>query len=208
MDSINTVKMEVKLFSKWDCAVDVPQAWAKRYITLTPVTLPHTSGKCFGKQFGKSKMNIVERLVNKMMRAGQGSKKVAGKYIRGRGNTGKKQKALMIIEKAFDIVEKRTKQNPLQVFVNAIINAGPREETTTIIYGGIRYHKAVDVSAQRRVDFALKYISLGAFATSFKTKKRIEECLADEIVWAANSDTKSYTIQRKEETERISQSAR
>jgi small subunit ribosomal protein S7 len=153
-------------------------------------------------------MNIIERLANKLMRSGQGSKKVAGKFIRGGGNTGKKQKALKIVEKAFDIVEKRTKKNPVQVFVSAILNSGPREETTTIIYGGIRYHKAVDVSAQRRVDFALKYIALGAFATAFNSKKSIEECLADEIVWASNSDTKSYAVQRKEETERIAQSAR
>jgi len=200
--------MEAKLFDRWDCNVDIPEAWAKRYIAVTQTQLPHTSGKKFGKQFGKSKMNVIERLVNKMMRSGQGSKKVAGKFIRGGGNTGKKQNALKIVEKALEIVEKRTKKNPLQVLVNAILHAGPAEETTTIIYGGIRYHKAVDVSAQRRVDFALKYISLGAFATAFNSKKRIEECLADEITWASNSDTKSYAIQRKEETERIAQSAR
>jgi small subunit ribosomal protein S7 len=200
--------MEAKLFGKWECNVDVPQAWAKRYVKVTSTSLPHTSGRNFGKKFGKSKMNIIERLANKLMRSGQGSKKVAGKFIRGGGNTGKKQKALKIVEKAFDIVEKRTKKNPVQVFVSAILNSGPREETTTIIYGGIRYHKAVDVSAQRRVDFALKYIALGAFATAFNSKKSIEECLADEIVWASNSDTKSYAVQRKEETERIAQSAR
>ncbi len=200
--------MESKLFDRWDYNVEVSEDWAKRYITIKPIQVPHTSGKNFGKQFGKSKMNIVERLVNKMMRSSQGSKKVAGKYIRGRGNTGKKQNALGIVERALEIVEKRSKQNPLQVLINAIIQAGPREETTTIIYGGIRYHKAVDVSAQRRIDFALKYISLGAFVTAFKNKKPISECLADEIVWAANSDTKSFAIQRKEETERIAQSAR
>lgn len=200
--------MEAKLFDRWDCNVDVPQNWAKKYINIKPVKLPHTSGKTFGKQFGKSKMSVVERLANKLMRSGQGSKKVAGRYIRGGGNTGKKQQALRIVEKAFEIVEKRTKKNPVQVFVDALLNAGPREETTTIIYGGIRYHKAVDVSAQRRMDFALKYISLGAFATAFNTKKKIYECLADEIIWASNSDTKSYAIQRKEETERIAQSAR
>jgi len=200
--------MEAKLFGKWEWDVDVPVAWAKRYVNVSPMQLPHTSGRGFGKKFGKAKMNIVERLVNRLMRSGQGSKKVAGKYIRGGGNTGQKQQAMLIVEKAFEIVEKRAKKNPLQVCVSAILNSGPREETTTIIYGGIRYHKAVDVSAQRRVDFGLKYISLGAFATAFNSKKTIEECLADEIVWAANSDTKSYAIQRKEETERIAQSAR
>jgi small subunit ribosomal protein S7 len=200
---------EIKLFGRWDYnAVTLKDQGMARYISLTPVHLPHTSGRFIGKQFLKSKMNIVERLVNKMMRSGQGTRKVAGKYIRGGGNTGKKLNALHIIEKAFELVEQRTKKNPIQVYVDAIQNAGPREETTTIIYGGIRYHQAVDVSTQRRVDFALKYLSLGAFATAFNNRKSIEECLADEIVWASNSEPKSYAIQRKEETERIAGSAR
>lgn len=201
--------MDVKLFDRWSFnEVQVKDEGMKRYISLNPVYLPHNSGRLSGKQFSKSKMNIVERLVNKMMRSGQGTKKVAGKFIRGSGNTGKKQNAMKIVEKAFEIVEKKTKKNPIQVFVDALMNTGPREETTTIIYGGIRYHQAVDVSSQRRVDFGLKYISLGAFATAFRNKKNIQECLADEIIAAANLDMKSYAVQRKEETERIAQSAR
>jgi small subunit ribosomal protein S7 len=208
-DSGNSAKMEVKLFNKWGFEdIQVKDEGMKRYISLKPVYVPHSAGRLSGKQFAKSKMNIVERLVNKMMRSGQGTKKVAGKFIRGGGNTGKKQNALKIVEKAFDIIEKKTKKNPIQVFIDALTNTGPREETTTIIYGGIRYHHAVDVSSQRRVDFGLKYISIGAFATSFRNKKTIEECLADEIIAAANQDIKSYAIQRKEETERIAQSAR
>ncbi len=199
---------DIKLFGRWDYEVDIADRGMARYINLSKVIIPHSSGRNQGKQFSKSKMNIVERLVNKLMRSGQGTKKVAGKYIRGGGNTGKKMNALHIMEKAFEIVEKKTKENPLQVYINAIMHAGPREETTTIIYGGIRYHQAVDVSTQRRVDFALKYLSLGAFATAFKKRKSIEDCLAEEIIWAANSDNKSYAIQRKEETERIAHSAR
>ncbi|MBD3388288.1 MAG: 30S ribosomal protein S7 [Candidatus Altiarchaeales archaeon] len=198
----------MKLFGRWEYDITLKDKGMARYINLTPVHIPHTAGRMVGKQFSKSKMNIVERLVNKMMRSGQGTRKVAGKYIRGSGNTGKKMNALNIVEKAFEIVEKRTKKNPLQVLVDAIQASGPREETTTIIYGGIRYHQAVDVSTQRRVDFALKYLSLGAFATAFSKDKPIEECLADEIIWASKSDTKSYAIQRKEETERIAHSAR
>ncbi len=203
------MKMEMKLFGIWSFRdIDIPEEGLKRYISLEPVYVPHSSGRYFGKQFSKSRMNIVERLANKLMRSGQGTKKVAGRFIRGGGNTGKKQNAIKSVKKAFEIIEKRTKKNPIQILVNAIIHAGPREETTTIIYGGIRYHQAVDVSSQRRVDFALKYIALGAFATAFNSKKSIEECLADEIMWASDSDTKSYAIQRKEETERIAQSSR
>lgn len=201
--------MEVKLFGKWSFDdVKIEKRWAKDYLNVAPTYLPHTAGRKAGKPFSKSKMNVVERLVNRLMRSGQGTKKVAGKYIRGGGNTGKKQRTLRIVENAFDIIEKRTKKNPIQVLVSAVLNVGPNEETTVIIYGGIRYHKAVDVSPQRRVDFAIKYITLGAFATAFKGKKSIQECLADEIMWAAGSDSKSYAIQRKEETERIAQSAR
>ncbi|MFC2153950.1 30S ribosomal protein S7 [Candidatus Altiarchaeota archaeon] len=202
--------MDMKLFDKWSFSdIKIEKEGLRRYISLNPVYIPHTAGKMAGKkQFARSQMNIVERLVNKVMRSGQGTKKVAGKYIRGSGNTGKKQKSLKIVEKAFDVVEKKIKKNPIQVLVDAITNSGPKEETTVIIYGGIRYHQAVDVSPQRRVDFALKYIALGAFATAFNSKISIEEALANEIIWAANSDTKSYAIQRKEETERISQSAR
>ena len=199
----------MKLFGKWDMKdVTVDDEGLSKYICLTPVYIPHTAGRHSGKQFSKSKMNIVERLVNKLMRSGQGSRKVSGKYIRGIGNTGNKQNALNIVERAFNIIEKKTSKNPVQILVSAIKNAGPREETTTIIYGGIRYHQAIDVSAQRRVDFALRYIALGAFATAFNSKKSIEEALADEIIYASTADTKSHAIQRKEEAERIAQSSR
>mgnify|MGYP000436248329 CR=1 FL=1 len=201
--------VEMKLFGRWDLSnVVVRDEGLKRYITLTPVCIPHTAGRLTKKQFGKSRMNIVERLINKVMRSGQGTKKLGGKFIRGRGNTGKKLKAMKIVEKAFEIIEKRTSQNPVQVLVDAISNAGPLEETTIIIYGGIRYHKAIDVSCQRRIDIALKNIVLGAFGASFNSKKSIEECLAEEIIYASKSDTKSYAIQKKEEIERIAASSR
>ena len=201
--------VEMKLFGKWNFNdVVVRDEGLKRYISLNPIYIPHTSGRLVGKQFSKSRMNIVERLINKLMRSGQGTRKVGGRFIRGGGNTGKKHNAIKIVEKAFEIIEKRTGKNPIQVLVDAIVNSGPREETTTIIYGGIRYHKAIDVSSQRRIDFALKYIALGAFSNAFNSKTSIEECLANEIIWASNSDTKSYAIQRKEEIERIAQSSR
>ncbi|PKP54641.1 MAG: 30S ribosomal protein S7 [Candidatus Altiarchaeales archaeon HGW-Altiarchaeales-3] len=201
--------MAIKLFDRWDFdGIEVKDPGMERYISLRPTYIPHTAGRLSGKIFSKSKMNIVERLSNKLMRSGQGTKKVAGRFIRGGGNTGSKQNALKIVKGAFEIIEKKTKKSPIQVLVDALINAGPREETTTIIYGGIRYHQAVDVSAQRRVDFGLRYLALGAFATSFNKKNRIEDCLANEIILAANNDNKAYAISRKEETERIAHSAR
>lgn len=198
----------LKLFGRWDYNVEVKDMGLKRYINLTPRYIPVSHGKFANKQFGKANINIVERLADKLMRSGQGAKKMAGKFLRGRGNTGNKLNSLKIIEKAFEIIEKRTKKNPVQVLVDALQNTGPAEETTSIIYGGIRYHQAIDASALRRLDFALKNLALGAFAKSFNVKTSVEEALADEIILAANNDPKSFAVARKDETERIAAASR
>jgi len=198
----------LKLFGRWEYIGEVKDIGLKRYINLNPRYIPITHGKFANKQFGKANVNVVERMANKMMRSGQGAKKMVGKYLRGRGNTGNKLNALNVIKTAFEIIEKRTKKNPIQVLVNALQNTGPAEETTSIIYGGIKYHQAIDASALRRLDFALKNLVLGAFATSFNTKNTLGEALANEIVLAANNDTKSFAVSRKEETERIAASSR
>ncbi len=122
--------------------------------------------------------------------------------------TGKKYSAYRVLHEAFQIIESRTKQNPVQVLVNAIENAAPREEVTRLKYGGIAVPKAVDVSPSRRLDVALRNIAIGATSASFKSKKPIAQCLADEIMAAARNDTSSFAISRKEEVERIAASAR
>jgi small subunit ribosomal protein S7 len=56
-------------------------------------------------------------------------------------NTGKAQQAYMIVKDAFEIIEQKTKQNPVAVLVKAVENGAPREEIVTIEYGGARYPK-------------------------------------------------------------------
>ncbi len=185
----------IKLFGKWsykDIIVIDPSL--KKYISLKPTIVPHTAGRHAHRRFGKATIPIVERLINRLMRKAK--------------NTGKKHLAYNIVKLAFDLINIKTKENPLQVFVRAIENAAPREETTRIMYGGIVYHVAVDIAPMRRVDLAIRHITEGAFNCSFRSTKPIEECLADEIIAAAIYDTKSYAIQRKEEIERIALSSR
>ena len=177
-------------------------------MNLHPVIIPHTAGRLSNRPFGKSRVNIVERLVNKCMRSGAGNRKIGGKYIRNKKGCGKKEKVIRDVKDAFEIVEKRANSNPIQVLVGAIENCAPREETTTISYGGISYHKAVDVSPQRRVDLALRNIARGTLAASFKQKRTFGQALADELILAANNDAKSHAVARKEETERVAMSAR
>ena len=138
----------MKLFGKWDPAeVEVADPSVKGYMNLASKSVIHSGGKHAKQQFKKSEQHIVERLVNKMMRKEK--------------NTGKKLKTYGIVERAFDIVAKKTKENPLSVLVKAIANAGPREEVVRLKYGGITVPKAVDTSPQRRVDTALMFLSQG-----------------------------------------------
>ncbi|MCS4540860.1 MAG: 30S ribosomal protein S7 [Euryarchaeota archaeon] len=184
-----------KIFDKWDPSnVEVRDVGLKRYISLKPIVVPHTSGRHARKRFSKADVSIVERLINNMMRT--------------EFATGEKHKAYNIMKKTFEIVNQKTKKNPIQVLINAIENAAPREETTRLKYGGITYHTAVDVAPQRRVDFALRLIAQAASQATFKNPKPIYECLAEEIIASANNDPKSKAILKKDEIERIAQSSR
>ncbi|MFC2174915.1 30S ribosomal protein S7 [archaeon] len=167
----------------------------------------HSHGRHTAKQFGKSDISIVERLVNSIMRSCSG-KKIGGKMISHRFGCGKKTAAIKAVREAFAIVEKKSKKNPVQVLVDAIENAAPREETTRVKFGGITRHIAVDISPQRRVDFALRNLSVAALGKAYKSKKNRAEALADEILAAAAQDNNCMAIQKKNEMERVAKGAR
>jgi small subunit ribosomal protein S7 len=151
-------------------------------------------GRHAGKQFEKSEISVVERLINRLMR--------------GERNTGQKQQAMTAVREAFEIVHERTGENPIQVLVRAVEHAAPREETVRLKYGGISVPKAVDVAPQRRVDQALKFIAEGTYGGSFKTTTSAEEALASLLIGAANGDVSTYSVNQKEEKERVAAAAR
>ncbi|MDP1551684.1 MAG: 30S ribosomal protein S7 [Methanobacteriaceae archaeon] len=183
-----------QVFDKWDLEeVKVEDMGLTNYLCLDEIMVPHTMGRHVKRQFAKSKVSIVERLMNKIMRTQR--------------NAGKKNKAYSIVQGAFEVINKRSKQNPVQILVKAVENTSPREETTRIKYGGIGYQVAVDIAPQRRVDLSLGFITKGAMQSAFKSKRSMEESLADELLLAAEYDTRSFAIQKKEEKERIARSA-
>ena len=67
-------------------------------------------------------------------------------------NNGKKLLTVRIVKHSFEIIHLLTGENPLQVLVNAIINSGPREDSTRIGRAGTVRRQAVDVSPLRRVN--------------------------------------------------------
>ncbi len=199
-----------KIFDKYDVTnIEVKDPSLVQYISLNEIRMPHSHGRHAKKKLAKKNVNIVERLVNKLMRGGTGEK-TSGKVVRTNGGIqGKKTKALKIVEEAFDIVAKKTKQNPVQLLVDALQNTAPREDFTRVSFGGVSYQVAVDVSASRRLDMALKNIALAAIIGSFAKKKTMAQALADELENAAKNDSNaSYAVKKRDETERMSRSAR
>lgn len=195
----------MKLFNKYDLNIEVKDEGLKRYINLNPIIIPRTGGRHIGFQFWKSKKNIVERLMNKIMVPGHRGKK---HRLTSGHCTGKAAHAYKIVEDTLKIIEKEIKQNPVEVLVRAIENAAPREEITTIEYGGARYPQAVECAPQRRIDLALKFMVQGAYDKSFKKKAKLAESLAGEIINAYKLDNKSNAIAKKLELERQADSSR
>lgn len=197
----------VKLFNRWSFeGIEVNDPGLKPYINLTPIVVPKTGGRFTQQKFYKSKMNIVERFVNKLMVPGHRGKK---HLLTSGRNTGKTQTVLNIVKEVFEKLEKMTNENPLKIFVKAIENAALREEITSYQLGGIIVRKAVVTSPQRRVDFALSIIVQSAYRKAFGKKLSMADALANEIFYAYKNDaSKSEAIREKERIEREASGAR
>ncbi|WP_410765806.1 30S ribosomal protein S7 [Haloferax sp. DFSO60] len=191
--SSEEAKQNALLFGVYDVSeIEYTEPGMDRYIKVTPIA--HTMGRHASKQFQKSEISIVERLVNRLMQT--------------EDNTGHKQKTMKIVKEALAIVDERSDENPVQILVRAVENAGPREETVRLKYGGISVPQAVDVAPQRRVDQALKFIAKGTLSASYKSKTSAAEALATQLIGAADYDLQSGPISQKEERERVAQAAR
>jgi len=205
---MSKVKKDIKLFNKWSFEnIEVRDWTLENYINLKPVIIPHTAGRHEHKRFWKtSKISVIERFVNRLLAPGFIGSKIKGH--KSSYSSGKKNKLLRNLENAFTLLELNTGNNPIQVLVDAICNSAPREETTKIAMGGISYASAVDVSPQRRVDLAIKYLVQAIGAKSHSNEKQFAANLAQELVLAASDSQESRAIKRKEEIERIAVSAR
>jgi len=198
--------VEIKAFNKWSTeGITVVDPGLKKYINLDTTFVPRTGARYAGNRFHKSRVFIVERLINKIQNSGHKGKK---HFKSSAYNTGKSHTAFNIMEKTLDIIEGRTKQNPLVVLVKAIENAAPREEIIMIEYGGAHYPKPVECAPQRRVDMVLKLFTQGAYQKSFNSKVPIENALADEILNAHKFSQLSVAVSKKHEIERQADSSR
>jgi len=186
---------EIKVFNTWGTDdIEVSDAGLEKYLSVKPTLYPHSGGRHEHKRFRKASINIVERLVNNMMRPGRSG--------------GKKTKAIGIVRNAFNIISLKTGKNPVEIFVKAVENTAPAEDVTRIAYGGIVYPISIDIAPLRRIDIALRFMTDGARQATFSNPKTIDECLAEEIMYASVRDNRSFAVRKRDEMERVALASR
>ena len=194
-----------KVFDMYDMSeVKVTDSALVPYLNLSDKLLIKSQGRNVGK-FTQAKIHILERFANRIAVSGHSGRK--HKIITAH-SSGKYSRNMQTVIRALTIISEKKKMNPVQVLVKAIENASPRDETTTIEYGGARYPQAVDVSPIRRVNLAIRWIVQGAYHRSFGKKKKMSESLAQEIMNASDMNMESYALSKRNEAEKQADSAR
>mgnify|MGYP001570569503 CR=1 FL=1 len=116
---------------------------------------------------------------------------------------GQKDTAQKILYGALDMIESKSKKNPLDVFVQAMKNATPLLEVKPRRVGGATYQVPVEVKPERGNILAIRWILAAARARSGKS---MAEKLAAEITDA--SQNQGTTIKKKEDTHKMAEANR
>ncbi len=116
---------------------------------------------------------------------------------------GKKSTARQVMYEAFEIIEQRTKQNPVEVFEQALANAKPVIEVKARRVGGSTYQVPMEVSPYRQNSLAMRWLLSYAAA---RGGKGMAEKLAGEFIDAANNQ--GNTIKKKEDVHRMAEANR
>ena len=118
-------------------------------------------------------------------------------------HNGKKSVAASEVYDAMDMIQERTKRNPLEVFEQAFKNVSPVMEVKPRRVGGATYQVPMEVPAHRRFALASRWIIQ---ATKDRSGKTFAEKLAGELLDAANNT--GAAIRKREETHKMAEANR
>jgi len=116
---------------------------------------------------------------------------------------GKKSLARRIFYDCFEIIEKRTRKNPLETFDQAVKNATPILEVRPRRVGGATYQVPVEVPEHRALSLAMRWLIQSARA---RPGKSMAEKLANELMDAAKGV--GSTIKRRDDTHKMAEANR
>ncbi|MFV0431755.1 MAG: 30S ribosomal protein S7 [Alphaproteobacteria bacterium] len=125
---------------------------------------------------------------------------VIAKFMNNLMKDGKKSTAERIVYGALDVVEAKTKQDPVALFHEAIDNVKPQVEVRSRRVGGATYQVPVEVRAERRQALAIRWIV--DFSRS-RSERTMMERLAAELIDAANN--RGGSIKKREDTHRMAE---
>ncbi|ACL03615.1 30S ribosomal protein S7 [Desulfatibacillum aliphaticivorans] len=125
---------------------------------------------------------------------------LVAKFVNVIMRDGKKSVAEGILYDAFDIMEERTKEAPLEIFEKAINNIKPVIEVKSRRVGGSTYQIPMEVRANRRTALAMKWIM--TYSRS-RSEKKMSAKLAGELLDAYNN--RGASIKKKEDTHRMAE---
>ena len=106
------------------------------------------------------------------------------KFINHVMRRGKKTVAMKVVYDAFDIIKKKTKKEPVEVFEEAIRNASPSVEVRARRIGGATYQVPIEVRGERKITLAMRWIIESA---KKRKGKPMREKLAEELMNAAEN---------------------
>lgn len=116
---------------------------------------------------------------------------------------GKKSVAAHVVYGAFDLIQERSKREPVGVFQDAIRNVGPTVEVKPRRVGGATYQVPVEVESDRRNSLAMRWIIVAAKA---RAGKSMREKLAGELLDAATNS--GAAVKRREEVHKMAEANR
>jgi small subunit ribosomal protein S7 len=128
---------------------------------------------------------------------------VVTKFMNSVMYEGKKSVAETIVYGAFDIIEGKTKQNPIEVFRSALENVAPAIEVRSRRVGGATYQVPVEVRIERRQALAIRWIITAARGRNDKT---MVDRLSGELMDAANN--RGNAVKKREDTHRMAEANR
>ena len=116
---------------------------------------------------------------------------------------GKKSVAESIVYGAFDVIEEKTKQEPVVTFHSALDNVAPQVEVRSRRVGGATYQVPVDVRPERRQALAIRWLISAARGRNETT---MIERLSGELMDAANN--RGSAVKKREDTHKMADANR
>ncbi len=128
---------------------------------------------------------------------------VVTKFMNSVMYAGKKSVAESIVYGALDLIENKTKQQPLNVFQQALDNVMPSIEVRSRRVGGATYQVPVEVRTSRRQALGIRWI---ISAARERNEKTMTERLSAELLDASNN--RGNAVKKREDTHRMAEANR